>query len=582
VAASSRLRTWALDRGFALGAAALVTYIWLAPSHVVAADDAELATLGAVGGRAHPSGFPIVVLWLRALSWLPVGSPAHRAAVATAIVAAIQVVVLHAACRAWGARPLAATLATAVVAAAPAVLRVHVESDVFAENSLIASLVLWLAAPSPPLRGVRRAFALGLIGGLGLSGNLTCVLIAPVGLYGVACAIREGSRRSVAGALALAGLAFGLVPYAYLFVAPDAASWAPVDSFGDLLDTFLRRDYGSVSNLPTGDHVPLPTSLGGSVMLVGRSWLWLPALAGLAALGARAWRGDARWGWRGLAASWLLCGPVFATRIDIAPDGVGAVGAYLVSRLEILSVVVLAVPVAAAFDAGLARAPRFTDLARGTALALAVFALLVATALPTLDRVHSPAVEAGSRNLLASLPQGAIVVVVSEDQCFGVRYLQLAEGVRPDVTLICWTITMRGWYTARLAAQGVVVDVSTGGPAPVEEVERWLATGRPVVVDSAQKPALTLPSYPLGVLYRVLPRGSQAPSPRDALDLQRETFASFDLDYPRPRADDGFAAVAHERYALAWRHLGRALAAAGDTDDATEALALAAQLAPEP
>jgi hypothetical protein len=578
VAASSRLRTWALDRGLALGAAALIAYVWLAPSHVVAADDAEFATLGAVGGRAHPSGFPAVVLWLRAMSWLPIGSPAHRAAVATAIVAAVQVVVLHAACRAWGARALAATLACAIVAAAPAVLRVHVESDVFAENSLIASLVLWLAAPAPPLRGARRAFALGLVAGLGLCGNLTCVLLAPVGLHGAACAIRESRRRPTAGALALGGLVLGLLPYAYLFVAPDPASWAPVDSLGDLLDTFLRRDYGSVSNLPNGDRVGLATSLGDSAALVGRSWLWLPALAGLALLGTRAWRGESRWGWRALAASWLLCGPVFATRIDIAPVGVGA---YLVTRLEVLSVVVLAVPVATVLDVGLARANRFADLARGTGFAVAVFALLVATALPELERVHSPAVEASSRNLLASLPQGAIVVVASEDQCFGVRYLQLAEGVRSDVTLVCWTLTMRDWYVARLAAQGVAVDMSAGGPAPVEEVERWLATGRPVVVDFVQKPALTLPSYPLGVLYRVLPRGTQAPSLRDALELQRETFAGFDLDYPRPHADDDFAAVAHERYAIAWRHLGRALAASGDTDDAAEALALAAQLAPE-
>ena len=111
------LASYLIDRGGLVGLAALIAYVALASPHVVAADNAELATLGALGGAAHPSGYPAYVLWLRAWSWLPGASPAHTAALATAILGALTVWVLHAACRAWGARPIAATFSAAIIGA---------------------------------------------------------------------------------------------------------------------------------------------------------------------------------------------------------------------------------------------------------------------------------------------------------------------------------------------------------------------------------------------------------------------------------------------------------------------------------
>src|SRR3954471_3237912 len=101
-----------------MGAVALVVYAALGSSRIVDGDSAEFATLGALGGRAHPSGYPLYVLWLRLWSWLPGATPAHTAAIATAILGALTVAVLHAACRAWGARPLAATVSVAIVGTA--------------------------------------------------------------------------------------------------------------------------------------------------------------------------------------------------------------------------------------------------------------------------------------------------------------------------------------------------------------------------------------------------------------------------------------------------------------------------------
>src|ERR1044071_6690176 len=74
-----------IERSWLVGLCALLVYAALASPRIVAADNAEFATLGALGGAAHPSGYPLYVLWLRAWSWLPAQTPAHAAALATAV-----------------------------------------------------------------------------------------------------------------------------------------------------------------------------------------------------------------------------------------------------------------------------------------------------------------------------------------------------------------------------------------------------------------------------------------------------------------------------------------------------------------
>lgn len=575
----ARLGHLAFECGLLVALLVLVVYLWLAPSHIVAADNAEFATLGALGGRAHPSGYPLYVLFLRATSWLPVDSAAHRAALATSVLAAIQVAVLHAACRAWGARASAAAFTVSVFAAAPIVLRVHTEADVFALNSLIASMILYLAAPPGPLMGIRRTSALGLIAGLGLANNLTCVLLAPIGILGLVRGARESTSGHLAVLAAIAGLAIGLVPYAYLFVAPDAASWGPVTSIGDLVDVFFRREYGYTSHLPGGSTVPVMTSLGGHAALIGRTWLWALALLGLVTLAIRCASSRDRWGWWMLALSWTLAGPVFAWQLHVEPSGVGG---YIGGRMQILSAVVLAIPIASGLELVAQRVQRQLTPLAAALLAICAFIALTLVAWPRLHRVHSSAVELGVRNTLRSIPPNAIAIVVSEDQCFGARYLQLVDGERRDVTVVCWMLTTRDWYRERLALMGVTIAPSFGGPASVAQAEALLASGRPLVVDRAQPEILAnLPSYPLGVLMRILPRGARVPNLGEIVEINRATYAAFSFDYPRPTRDDDFAAVAHLRYAGTWGRLARALDAAGDRDGATTAIELARQLAPD-
>lgn len=582
----------AIDRGGALGVVMLACYVALAPSYVVDGDNAEFSALGAIGGGAHPSGYPGYVLWLRALSWLPAGSPAHAAAIATAVVAALQVVVLHAACRAWGARPVAATVATAVFAASPIALRYGSEAEAFASSGLVVAGVLWLAAAAGPLRGWWRAAALGLVAGLGLSGHLTCALVAPVGVLGAVRGVREAERRAAAAAAAVIALGAGLLPYAYLFVAPDTvASWARPHDLGDLLAIFTRREYGGTAGFSGAGG---PVDVAGHLRLLAgtllRTWLWLLAPVGVAMIVVRAVRGTARRsgagepraGWIALGASWLLAGPLLVLRFDV--PAVGDFGLYVVERFHLLPALLLVVPVAVALD-GLWRLalPRATMTATaGTIVALVGAGALVVAALPGLAAARPRALEAGVHNMLRSMPPRAVILGHGDTLDTATRYAQLALGERPDVNFVHWTALAAGWYRAKVAAAGVAVPVGPG--AAVALARQLFAEGRPLFVDQTHEPVIELARafklYPYGFLMRVVPDGTPAPSLDQVVRDNQALFARFDLDYPRPSIHQIHAAAMNQRYERTWRTLAQALADGGDRDGAAGAAAIADQLAP--
>jgi hypothetical protein len=567
----ARWRRIAIDRGGLVALAALAAYLGFASPHVVDADNAEFATLGAIGGRAHPSGYPLYVLWLRLGSALPGATPAHTAALATAVLGALTIAALHAACRAWGARPAAAAISVAMFAAAPVVVRYACEAEVFTLNDLIAALVLWLAAGAGPLRGRWRGAALGLVAGLGLANHLTCALVAPVGLLGVARAVRES--RAATWAVAAAGLVLGLSPYVYLAIAGGPASWGQVASASDLVDFVLRRDYGATALSAAGGDVPWTTSLAAWAATVGRTWLWLPAAGGVAMLLVRIRRpaGESRWAWAMLAVSFALAGPVLVTRFNIDPHGIGR---HICERFHLLPALLLAVPVAALIDLA---GDRLSRPVPATALAAAGFAVLALAGWPRLARIHSPAMELGVRNLLRSLPPDAIAVVIADDHCSGGRYLQLARGERPDVALVCAGMLPMRAYRDRWARRGLALP-SRNDPRLGDAL---LATGRPVFVDPFIHVVLdAFPAYPFGVLRRVLPRGAAPPPVGEVAAINRDLYRAFDLDYPRPDRDDDYPALAHLRYASTWAGLAKVLDAAGDRDAARDARELAYQLVP--
>lgn len=578
----SCLRLWLLDRGLLAAVSVLALYAWVAPVHIVDGDNAEFATLGVFGGAAHPSGYPLEVLWLRATAWLPGTTPAHTTALATALLCALTAFVLYSAARAWGATPLAATSAVVLLAGSPVLLRIGTEAEVFSLNNLVVASILLFSAHRAPARGHTRATLLGVIAGLGLSNHLTCALLGPVGLLGVVRGARESERPAVSLFLASGGLLVGLLPYAYLLAAPDSPmSWGAPRDLEQLVHLVLRRDYGGpFAFRSAGEHVGAWTSLAAFLATFARAWLWLPLLltsAGFAKRSRLAEAQETRAAWIALGATWLIAGPLLVLRFDVPPHGIGL---YVCQRFYVLPIVLATIPVAV----GLSRLfviPVRCEHILSAAIATVGLAATASPSLPYLSRIHSPAVERSAHNLLGSMPEGAVVIHGQDELHAATGYVQWALGERQDVVVVTWPLIGLQWYRERIAARGLAF--ATEPAAVVAFASRALAAGRPVFVDRLQREVISaFPTYPHGVLIRVLPRGQALPSVQEVFEINSALYDHFDLAYPRPGANDEFATEVHLRYSAIWKMIEHKLVEIGETDRAARARAMADRLEPRP
>ncbi len=577
---SSRIASVLITRGGALALVAFAITLWIAPEQVPDGEAAELAILGDLGGVAHPPGYPLYLIYMRLTSWLPGATPAHTAAIGNAILGAVQLLVLHAACRAWGARPLAATAAVAIYAAGPLVMRYHSQAEVFALNGLLIAGILWLAAKQGPLRGERRVIALGLVAGLGIANHHTCVLIAPVGLYGAVLGLRETSARVRAACVGLVALCVGLAPYAYLLATGDnRQSWGTIDELRQLIAHFLREDYGGASTFASGggDLHPM-ANLAALGYTLGRAWLWIPLLGALAVLAMRAWRSPdgTTWGWRMLAMSWLLAGPVLVLRFNLEPVGFAR---YAIERFHLMPALLLVLPAAFAIDWVSAKSERL-GVAAVTGVAIVGHLALAILAMPRLAQERSPALERIMENLITSMPPDAVIFADGDAPNTVVNYIQMTRNIRPDVTVVKWRLVPADWYRARLVQRGIVFDRESDKPS-IEIARKLLDAGRPVFVDLSMGNLLeTFAAYPYGLVFRVVPANEKRPSIQEVFAINKRLVESYKTDYPPPGRDDGIASVYHEQYAHVWRIIAKALAAEHDPD-AAWALAAADTFAPK-
>jgi hypothetical protein len=115
---------------------------------------------------------------------------------------------------------------------------------------------------------------------------------------------------------------------------------------------------------------------------------------------------------------------------------------------------------------------------------LALAALPVATNWRATARRRSPDAElprALARGLLGSAPPRAVLLLVGDNDTYPTWYLQLVEGVRPDVTPVTLPLLGAPWYRAEMARRHRLL--------PPEAPQRWDGTNATVheIADAAAR-----------------------------------------------------------------------------------------------
>lgn len=581
-----------VERGVVLGAA--VTYVVTAARTVQGGDSGELAAVGSGGGVAHPPGYPLYVLWLRVTSWLPAASPAHRTALATAILGALTIAMLQMACRAWGASRGASAIASAMLACSPLMWRLATETEVFALNALIALALVWLAAPAPRRREaeIARVLGLGLLAGLGISNHHTIVLLFPLGiaaaLYGVLRAPARG-RALLAG---VGGLVAGLSPYGYLVYATrttpldSGCIWGDARDASGLLHHFFRVDYGT-SRLAVSDRPPEPLAqlalLGETLLDSGIALLLCVGFVsgGVALARRRPWPKLLA----ALIASFVLAGPLLVTRFNLSPRGLHA---SVVERFHLFPLALGCVLGAVALTRPLERARERLRLA---VVALVPFAAVI-RGLWSYDVVaehHRPTTEQWLYNVARLLPDRAIVLAQGDDTMGAFLYARCALGLRPDVDVVAPHLLLTEPYARRASARlgfelerGIVLPGETE-PAlrSGELLAQVLATGRPVFINAwfARGLEESAPSYPVGPLIRIVPTWGEVPEPSRLLELNEAAFHAMQLEERVPPRGT-WAGARFKDYARPWYVLATAFEREGDHARAERCRARAQMLTP--
>lgn len=557
----------------ALLAAALATYLATSSAHLAGGDSAEFVTIFAKGGVAHPSGYPLYCLLLRLCAWMP-GGPILGSSRVNAILGALSIAALYRACRAWGASQGAALVAATAYAVAPVAWRLATEAEVFALNALLAGLLLWVAAPRASMAPATRVVVLAGLAGLALSNHLTIVLLAPTGLFAAFHALRATALRARTALSAAAAFGAGLLPYLYCYEVGRAPNgrfvWGEPGTWQGLLRHVTRADFGTFS-LTGSDQSPDRLSNLWVYFAQTAGWvLVLPFLIGLLGFAraySRAARGVGRDDPRArvdvlvLFGTWALAGPVFAALLNIPPD---AQRATLWERFHLLPEVVFAIAVAWGLDA-------WPALREGRRVPLAVSCVSVAAlgafqAWPQVRAAHTDMLERYTENTETTAPPHSVLLGTGDYRLFSFLYAD-AIGLRSDVTYIDPHLLAYDWYRNR-ASQRLGSAIARPAQPLSDEValvDAAFSLGRPVLLTDAFDAELqkVFPSYPLGTLIRLLPRGASLPGPDSVEQENLAVFATF-RPWDRTVRDDEWATAVLPTYQRPWIALSRVFERRGD------------------
>ncbi len=208
--------------------AALLLYVASLPPTFAFWDTGELQTVAAILGIAHPPACPAFVL----LGWagvhvLPFGDAASRVDFTCALAVAISVAFLYATARRLGVPPLMGTLCALGFAAASVTWQDATRAEVQDVALLFRVVALYFALRWMTSRARRDLFFAGVAFGLAGSTHGIALLLLPAL---VALVIPRGGWRDGRGlALLAAGIAVGLLPYAYLPLRSAAIARAHLD-----------------------------------------------------------------------------------------------------------------------------------------------------------------------------------------------------------------------------------------------------------------------------------------------------------------------------------------------------------------
>ncbi|MBL7647470.1 MAG: DUF2723 domain-containing protein [Candidatus Hydrogenedentes bacterium] len=511
----------------AAGLIALLVYGYTLAPTVTGEDSGELIGAAWTLGVPHPPGYPVWILLAHGFTWIPFGSAGWRVNLLSAICAAGTVSLLVLIGLTVTRHRLASFTAAMIFAFSRVFWEQAMIAEVYTLNTFFMALLLLIG-----LRGFREEkpgslWAYALLAGAGTGVHNTLILLVPFWALLAWHQMPRAMRRSrIVYAGSIAFFAAGLLVHTYLPLAarhdpgvnwgnPDTlARWLAVlrrDQFSFMIDQYprsLSRFSGQLATMGLfwlRDFLGLGTLMGiwGAALLFRRN-RFLAAFLGLSALATV------------LSITWMQ-------NFEQSREWLWVMRVFLLPA-ELIT----AIGIACALAWGAESRPRLRAFVGGLAAATLLLSLGLHSVQSKRNYTYA---EDYARNILATLPADAIYVPGADHQAFPVMYLQVVEGLRPDVTLL----RKYGYFDLESVPGLAEANPATWGALPRRryepEILGWLLehTDRPIVL-SRQVPVKGFDANfaPLGLLVQALRPGETA--------VPGKTLAQLEWRHPLPEA----------------------------------------------
>jgi tetratricopeptide (TPR) repeat protein len=407
----------------ALGLSLFLIYAWGASRTIYVGDSGELVAAVHTLGIPHPSGYPLYVLLGKLWTVLvPVGSIAFRMSLFSAFCAAAAVACFYLVGRRLRLAAVPALFSSLLLAFSPSFWSQANIQRVYSLNALLLVMALYLALAWYRSRQPRALIAAFFVAALGAC-NHTYMGVFAIAL-GVFALITEPGLLRKPRTLIASGAAFllGLSPYLYLPLRSRTnprLDWGNPETIRGTLDVILRRDAWERAWLES--PADLLTAAGDLLLRIGTELFWLGAV--LAVVGIM-WARAKKW------PLLLLLLAVLGNYLAMALHGSRS-DLFIWYRYYIPTFVIFAL--LAGLGLELVH-ERISSKLAAAALLLPLTMLVVGY--PQFDRSDYRIADDFSRTLLSTLPPGAHLSATDDNILFVLIYLQLVEGVRPDIDLI--------------------------------------------------------------------------------------------------------------------------------------------------
>ncbi len=529
----------------ASAAGAFAAYLRTLAPTVTGEDSGELIAAAYTLGIPHPPGYPLWCLLGHLFTRLPFGTVAWRVNLMSAVFAAATVFLVAILIHALTRRRLAAAAGALALAFSAEFWEQAVIAEVYALNAFCLALCLVLLWKWQITKASKWLYGFALAYGLSLGNHNTMAVLGPVFVVYILCVDADKKRRARRHgcALLIAASAAALL-YLYLPVrslANPPVDWGNPETLANFWDVVRHEQFAFMAWENPRSLPRFLAQLAAYARLCGNAFSWPIALLGMAGLLLLLRRHRAFTAQLMAVAAAVILAFTLVQNFNLDKEW-----------LWVMTPFAIPAHMAAAVGLGglIAWVNRKPSPIKSLAWPLAIFIAGAPLALHWRQNDKSEYFWARdyAKNVLESLPRGAIYIPATDHGAFAPLYLQVVEGVRTDVLIG----RKYGYVEAGMLRDAPEASREAWGEFPKRRHEPQIFSW---LLAHSTRPVFFAKPLPLeggvrfkqhGLLYQALRPGEEGPAEKSIWDAYHWNT----LDHADARGDYTAELILYE-YALA-------------------------------